>query len=302
MQTYDLQITIGSITLNDFTDRTKFYKVDNTRELLSTLTADRTEMSRQGDHGTTDSLSRYGSRTLPFSGEIVAPTIAERVQMERALQKVIALAALQDYATNDGYVLVKFKLEDGTLIQCYAKVLQPPLFSFRDEYARRHQITRFSFALVAKDPRLYGQDLLETAGEETFEGTTFGVIQGVAPTVPFSLIQNTVVSAECENEGTFDAPPVITVTGPTTSPKVMNVTTGKYIELTGLTLADGDTVEINVGKRTIKLANGTDASAYFGNGSSWLVLVPGVNDLTLLDGSPSLLQATFMIQWRNTYI
>lgn len=302
MQTYEVQITIGDIVFNDFTDRTRFYKVDNPRELLSTLNTERTESARQGEHGTIDSLSRYGSRTLPFSGEIVAPTLADRVAMERALQRALALSAVQDFATNDGYILVKFRLEDGQLTQCYAKILQPPSFSFREEIAARHLISRFSFAMIAKDPRLYSQTLKSASGSETYDGTNFSVVEGESPTVPFTLYENTIMTATCENEGTFDAPPVITISGPTLSPRITNVTTGKYIELTDLELEDGESVEINVGKRTIEKNDGTDLSAYFGAGSTWFVLVFGENVLTLLDGSPSLIEATALIQWRDTFI
>ncbi len=302
MQTYEIQITIGDIVFNDFTDRTTFYKVDNPRELISTLNTERTETARQGEHGTNDSLSRYGSRTLPFSGEIVAPSIAARVAMERVLQRTLALSAIQDYATNDGYILVQFKLEDGTLVQCYAKILQPPTFSFREEIPGRHLISRFSFAMVAKDPRLYSQTLKSETGEETFHGTSFTVVEGVSPKVPFQLYENTSITATCDNDGTFDAPPVITISGPTVSPTITNETTGKYIELTDLELEDGESVEINIGKRTIEKNDGTDLSGYFGLGSTWFVLIVGENELTLLDDSPSLIEATALIQWRDTFI
>ena len=298
----DAKITIGSITFNDFSNPTKFYKVDNLPELLTTLSTESSQNALQGDHGVSDSLSYYGPRTLPFSGEIIAPTQAERIAMERALHQELRLHAIQDYASNDGYILVLFELEDGTELQCYAKIMQPPAMYYREDKIRPHLMRRFSFSMIAKDPRLYSQTLSEETGEETYEGTNFSVIQGSSPTVPFQLYQNTVVTATCDNGGNFDAPPAIVITGPTDGPVITNVTTGKFIDLDGLVLEDGESVTIDVAKKTILKNDDTDLSAYFASGSTWLVLVPGENDFELLDDSPSELEAGCTIYWRDAYI
>lgn len=294
--------TIGSLVLGKYTKPGECYKVDNFPEILSTVEVRTSQQPRQGEHGVYQSPSLYGARTLPFSGEIVAPDQATRLSMENTMIQELRLAALQGFADGtDGQLLVKFELEDGSLVQCYARVIQAPQFGYREGYGGRHRVRTFSFALLAKDPNVYSQTLQSASGGETYAGTNFTIVQGSTFKLPFQLYQDTPASATCVNAGNHDAPPVITVAGPTTDPKVTNATTGKYVLLTGLTLAAGQSVVIDANKRTILRNDGTDLSGYWGSGSSWWVLTPGSNAITLLDGTPSAIQATCTIQWRDTY-
>ena len=302
MQTLDPKVTLGTLVLNSFDLYGKCFTCESVPEMLSSPPVRSSQTPRQGGHGVYDSLSQYGARTLPFEGVLLARTPEERLEMEWALKRYLTLSALQDYATSDGYVLVKIELEDGTLMQCYAKIASAVQFFYREESPGRHMMRGFRFSMVAKDPNLYSQTLKTESGGETYAGTNFQVIQGVSPTVPSQLYSLTPLTATCENLGTSDAPPVITITGPTTSPKVTNVTTGKFIELTGLTLGNGESVTIDVSRGSIELEDGTDVSAYWGSGSDWWVLIPGENEITLLDGNPSLIGATAEISWRDVWL
>lgn len=299
MPANEVQAIIGSLTFNDFSGST-FYLIRNTSELLSTLSTRQTKTGKQGEHGIYDSLSFYEERLLPFDGEIVASSQSNRKTMERALQSELALSAVQDFSGDDGYVLVKFTDEDGTLLQCYAKILDPPKFDVLDntDPTRRG----FTFVMLAKDPILYSQTLDSETGIETYEGTNFMVVEGSAPTVPFQLYEMTALSATCENSGTIGAPPVITVSGPTTGPYVTNTTTGLKLDLDGLTLANGESVIIDVSAKTILKNDGTDLSGYLTGDSEWWVLAPGTNELTLLDDTPSIIEAGLQVQWRDSYI
>lgn len=294
--------TIGSLILGKYTKPGESYKVDNFPEILSTVDVRTSQQPLQGEHGVYQAPSLYGARTLAFSGEIVAPSQTTRLSMENTMIQELRLAALQGFADgSDGQILVKFDLEDGKAVQCYARVIQAPQFSYRQEFGGRHRVRVFSFALLAKDPNLYSQSLQSASGTESFEGTNFTIVQGSTFKIPFQLYQNTPLTATVTNAGNHDAPPVITITGPTTSPKITNVTTGKLIVLTGLTLTAGQSVVIDVNKRTIKRNDGTDLSGYFGSGSSWWVLGPGSNSITFVDATQSQIQATAQIQWRDTY-
>jgi len=289
-----------TVTFNDYTSGTPAYVLRNTPRLLSAVSLRRTSSPRQAEHGVFDSLSFYGERILAFDGEIIGSSQADRFTKEQALRSCLSLRGLQAHDGDDGYRLVQLTDEDGTLKQLYAKVLEPPMTDVIDnsDPSRR----AFAFVMVAKDPRIYGQTLHSETGEETFQGTSFQVVEGESPKIPFQLYEITLPTATCENAGTFDTPPVITITGPTTSPKVTNVTTGKYIQLTGLPLADGESVIIDVAAGTIELDDGTDASAYFAAGSSWFVLVPGENEITLLDATPSVVEAGLEVEWRDSWL
>ncbi len=288
-----------AITLNDYSSGNPVYVLTNTAKLLSAPKTRYTKTDRQGEHGGSVSLPWDEMRELPFEVRIVRDSQSARTAAEDDLRACLARASLQSYSGNDGFILLEITLESGVLTQCYAMLIEGPDFDIVDN--ADPGLRDVGFVMLMKDPRLYSQTLQSASGVETYQGTNFSVVQGASPTVPFQLYQNTVVSVTCTNNGTRDTPPAITVTGPTTSPRVTNVTTGKYIELTGLTLLAGESVVIDVSKRTITKNDGTDLSAYWGSGSSWLVLNRGANQLTLLDGTPSLIQATLQVQWRDAY-
>jgi phage-related protein len=288
-----------TLTLNDHSSGAPDYLLRNTSKLLEGPDPEQTTTPRQGEHGVRTSLSQYGARTLVFEGEILGDDQGDRKTLEDLLKQGLSLRALQSYAGPDGFVLVEITDEDGSLKQCYAKIASRVTIDVTDDDPARRG---FSFVMLAKDSFLYSQTLRSASGEETFAGTSFTVVQGASPTFPFQLSQSTRISATCDNQGTGDAAPVVTISGPTTSPKVTNVTTGKFIELTGLTLEADESVTIDVGQRTIRDQDDNDLSAYWGSGSTWWVLQAGENEITLLDASPDEIEATCLIQWRDTYI
>lgn len=296
----DLKITIGDVSLNDFSDKTSFYLVRSTPELLSTVSVNRTSSPRQGQHGVFDSLSFYGERTLPFDGELVALTPTARRAMEDALRRAVALPTIQSYAGSDGYVPVRFTDEDGTLKQCYAKIAEPPSFGLTNDLNPRRRT--FSFTMVAKDPILYGQTLKSASLDETTIATSFTIVQGVTFGVPFSIVQTGASPTVCENEGTYGSPPVITINGTTDSPKIVNQTTSQFLHLDGLALAAGEYVVIDVNAKSITLSNGGDASAYLSSDSEWWVLAPGENEIYLIDDTTAALDATATVQWRDCWL
>jgi hypothetical protein len=296
-----------TVTFNDYSGGTPAYILRNTPDLLSTLSTRQTKNPKQGAHGVVDSLTFYDDRPLPFVGEIVGTSQADRKTKEEALKQCLALSSFQSYAGNDGNILLKFTDEDGALKQCYAKIVTPPKFGVIDNTDPMRR--SFGFVMMAKDPNLYGQTLQSGSGTETYAGTNFQVVQSSAPSVPFQLYQNTVASVTCVNSGTKDAPPVITVTGPSTGPIVKNLTTSISMDLSGsggLVLAAGEKVVIDFNAFSITkydVSNvATNASGYLTAASNWILLQAGSNQIALFDGTPGSLLATIQVQWRNTYI
>ena len=310
MPNAELLVTINgnvAITFNDFSSGAPAYLLHNTPEILSTLTTRQTKNPKQGAHGIVDSLTFYDDRPLTFDGEIIGASQADRKAKEEALKQCLALATFQSFAGNDGYMLVQFTDEDGALKQCYAKVVTPPKFGVIDttDPSRR----TFGFVMMAKDPNIYSQTLQTQTGTETFQGTNFMVVQSSAPSVPFQLYQYTAPSLTCVNGGTKDAPPVITINGPTQSPVVKNTTSGVFMDLSGaggLTLLAGEKVVIDVSGYSITKYdvsnNQTNASGYLTAASNWILLLAGSNALTLLDASPTTIAATISVKWRSTYV
>lgn len=303
MPAAEIKVTIhGPVTvvLNDHSSGPPAYLLRNTPKLVETPEPDQETVRRQGEHGVSTSLSGYGPRTLVFEGEIIADDQDDRKEKEETLKQALSLRALQSYAGPDGLVLVEIEDEDGALKQCYAKIVSKITFDVLDnaDPSRRG----FGFVMMAPDSFLYSQTLESESGGETYEGTNFQVVQGVSPTVPFQLYENTPPTVTCDVEGTEDTPPVITITGPTDSPKITNVTTGKFFWLDGLVLEDGQTVTIDMARRRAVDQDGTDVTAYRGSGSTWWVLQVGENEITLLDDTPSEIEATAQVQWRSAYL
>src|SRR4028119_301057 len=102
MLSCDRKIKLGSgslaITFNDFSNRSKFFKCVNAGELLGNPSASSTRTEKQGAHGVTDSPSYYSDRPFPFIVECHAPTIEDRLKMERQLKQLLALPLIPDFA------------------------------------------------------------------------------------------------------------------------------------------------------------------------------------------------------------
>ena len=297
--------TLGSINFNSgMTPARDFYKIENTDDLWDAPPTRKSDTPLQGMHGVDDSLTFYGPRTIAVEGELYASSPSARVTMEQSLRKQLALPADQDYATRDGYQLFQFTDEDGIAKQIYAKCIDGPHFKRLKE--RMEWARSFRFTLFAEDPVIYSQTLSTANGAETVVGTNFSVIQGVSPSVPFSLIQTTVDTLTANNSGIYQTPPLIIISGPTQSPVVMNVTTGKKMDFSGLVLLSGETLEVDVQASTItKVSSGvrTDASGYLNTlVSKWIYLYTGVNEFTLIDVSPDSIVAQLEIRWRNAWI
>lgn len=106
-------------------------------------------------------------------------------------------------------------------------------------------------------------------------------------------------SASLNNEGTAPAPWTATITGSTPNPKITHVESGRYLELSGLTVDTGDTLVFDSKDRTI-LYNGTASRrGLLTTASSWFALQPGLNTIQFSSGGVATGQLTF--NFRDTY-
>lgn len=311
MPASEIEVTIGSVTLNDSLGTVPFYVLKNTAELLSNLSTRRTETEKQGGHGVEDSLSFYEARVLPFEGEMYATSQANRITMQKALQSAVRLSVAQDYATDDGYVLLLITDEDGIDKQIYAKILEPPTFNLID--TGMPEARRFSFVMYAKDPTIHAQTLTTGTGPESYPMTTFTIQDGDLPTIQdgdLPTIQDaTGAELVVTNAGNFGAAPIITITGPTTNPQINNTTSGKTMDFNrngGVALLATETLEIDVAARTATKTDvsavETDETGKLSLTSEWIYIVPGANVLTAFDDTPSILLMQCQIQFRSAWI
>jgi hypothetical protein len=104
--------------------------------------------------------------------------------------------------------------------------------------------------------------------------------------------------------GSIPVMPILHIYGACTNPTVRNVTTGKSISFLGLTLVDGQYIDVNISKRTVYLNSDTTLSYYsFLNfaTSSWWTLVPG-NNLIQVTAATADTQSILTVVWYDGWI
>lgn len=131
--------------------------------------------------------------------------------------------------------------------------------------------------LVCADPRIYSTALHSTAGINEATPTTI------------------------HNAGDFPSPPSLRIHGPGTNPVVKNA--GVPITFSGLTLAAGDYVDVDLLQRTV--IDNTGASRYstidFLN-TTWWYIYPGDNTVRIDWGSGSTAASDLDVTWRDAWV
>jgi len=121
-------------------------------------------------------------------------------------------------------------------------------------------------------------DSLSNAG-----GVTLGTGRLVAPDplIYSSTAGSLTGSGTATNGGTYPTPAVITVTGAATNPNISN---GSLQIKTTLAMAGGDTLVIDVAKRTVKLNGVNRYDIIDAANTTWWRLNPGANTITYTGG------------------
>ena len=137
-----------------------------------------------------------------------------------------------------------------------------------------HRIARGVMHLFATDPRLYDVTLnSQSVGLPASNGGTSWPV--VWPLSWGSAGAGGLLT--CTNAGTFEARPVLTITGPIDNPTITNLTTGMSFTL-AITLAPGDTLTIDMKARTVIL-NGTASRRGNATVAQWWSIIPGANSV-----------------------
>jgi hypothetical protein len=148
---------------------------------------------------------------------------------------------------------------------------------------------------VATDPRIYDntETVLSTAAATSGGGRTYN------RTYPLTYAAGgTGGNLTATNTGNFPTRPVLTITGPSTSPRVENVTAGKHL-LFDLTLGVGDFLVVDLDARTILLGGTASRYSSLAAGSSWWDLAPGDN---LLKFTSADSMGTLEVRYRSAWL
>lgn len=225
-------------------------------------------IQRSADHGGWPSAGYYGPRLMTMSVTARAPSQAAR---DVAAQQLVQAVPVSDLAT--------FVYAEPVAKQVYCRqngsagitMSKPTLVD-----------VEFSIPLVCPDPRKYAT--------VPFSGTATLPAPVINPlTLPVTLpagfpgsVPAINSAVTCVNAGTFETRPVITVSGPITSPQVVNAVTGQVISFAGLNLAATDQLVIYTDSRQCFLNNSFYAADV---GSAWFVLEPGTTQIYLQGGN-----------------
>jgi hypothetical protein len=154
----------------------------------------------------------------------------------------------------------------------------------------------FTVPLVCPDPRKYA-----TTPQTVSLVVPSPIVNPLA--LPYSLpvsfpgnVPPSDTSVTALNVGTFETRPSIVVSGPITSPSIVNAVTGQQVTFTGLTLNVGDQLSLDMDNRQSFLGSNFYAADVQ---SSWWVLEPGATQI-YLDGittGGATLSLTYSSSW-----
>jgi hypothetical protein len=129
--------------------------------------------------------------------------------------------------------------------------------------------------LKALDPRIYSSDLesLQTVLQSLTGGRSY----------PLSFPRSYGAGAAAgtltaTNDGTYPTPVVLTVTGPLQDPIIEHIEKGRVLEFEDITLAAGEELIIDTGRKTA-LLNGVTSRRNLMKRAEWFLLDPGDNNI-----------------------
>jgi len=231
-----------------------------------------------GDHGGWATPQFAGPRLLTLTILAIAPSTAAR-----------DVARTQLYMATPINDLAVLRLDEPIPKQMYVR-----RSGDIPETKEADADVRFAVGLVAPDPRKYGTILHQASASQA------SAAAGLAPplTPPLALPPGAPpMAVSVTNSGSFGTRPTVTITGPITSPAVVNQTTGAAVSFTGMTLSTGDQLLVDLGAKQSYL-NGVYRTADIA--SSWWELPPGTTTVQVTGtGSTG---STMTVAWRDAWI
>lgn len=227
--------------------------------------------NRPSDHGSVDSTSFYGPRSIEVTGQVQAPSMEAFWPLVDNLLGKLALGSEHTFRFR--------RLGDAFDLQVTVRVDSNVDLPVADP-ATPKPYARWGVSLYCADPRIYTST--QTAG--SYDPMVSGAGGLVFP-LTFPLVfaaPGGAGSMSLDNKGNVSTPPTIVVTGPVTNPIVDNDTLGLSIRTRNCGLAAGDTLTLDAREHTVVL-NGTTLRPDLVDvaRTTWWDLRPGVNQVRL---------------------
>lgn len=236
---------------------------------------------------------RYGARTFGWSGRLSSTTFA----LYRAHRIALMRALNMQNLPLEGADMV-FTLLDGTTVltlrevRLVANVLDFP----EDEPSIVHNSYQLTF-----DSTFGFLEGDTVTGDQQVTNFDRGTV--VPSPVPSPLNGIAVVSSGTdplliENEGSANAYPVLTITGPGTTFTVLNSTTGQSFTIAE-TLAAGETIVIDTWNKTVMKGTDSVLGSFVG---SFFTIWPGQNSISFSVGSGSTTDTQLETVFKHTFL
>jgi hypothetical protein len=228
----------------------------------------------------------YGMR--PVS---VGVAIKRSAQMQDALSALTTVCQLKrDPLGVKQLKTIHFSTTDGREFELQGEVtrLSPP--------ALGEGGVEFLISILAEDPLLYDPDEQDSGSIVRATGGGL-IIPFVSPAVSAPSSGGSGIAT---NEGSSDAPVILELVGPLTSPYVLNQTRGQFMQL-DYTIPAGMTVLVDSHDNTILIDGGGSLIDKKAAGSQFLPLSPGANDIIFSTGDSSD-TGHLKLRWRNASI
>lgn len=261
------------------------------------------EINKEGQHGVWDFFSYYGRRVTTFSGVIVGLTETDVETVKNKLLKVLAFPS-QPRSGRDGTVTLVWTDIESRTWQLTGKLMNSIQFNRNMKETFRLD---FNFSLKSADPFIVAQTPQTVVGTRGY--TRIGAQFPISMPTTLGVVE--VGNFTVNNGGSAYAQSIIRIYGESqgdiTNPKVRNLTTGEYIQLSTTIVGASNYIEIDSQEGTIVNQSGTDLSNTITGDSRFLLLQQGANDMIYTsDENPletlELPTATITVTFRNTKI
>lgn len=235
-------------------------------------------VQRAGDHGGYAPPQYYAPRPITLTVQATAPSQALRDTARASMGAAVPVSDLATLRIDEPIPKQLLVRRSGPLTETYPTLVDAV----------------FTVGLIAPDPRKYSAQL------HSLSATQASAAAGLAPplTPPFTLPAGAPpMAVACTNAGSFETRPVVSITGPITSPAIVNQTTGQQVSFTALMLAATDVLAVDFLNQQA-LLNGVFRTADLA--SSWWVMQPGTTtvQVTGTGGTGS----TMTVAWRDAWI
>lgn len=248
-------------------------------------------------HGHTITDFRYDARSMAlifgFEADSLADADARRDIIYNLLKGVTRVPVSIRVTRNDGQV----KQVDGEI----TGIVDPA-----KNDTRLLTLQRLAATLECGDPFWYDP----TARAESYQ--TSGTGYQIPLEVPWEGTEAGISDSRViAYSGSWDAYPIITITGPITDPVITNETLDLSLDFTGYTISDGDnyTIDLRYGRKTVKDAAGVNQIAKLTTGSdlaTWRLSAdpsaPAGLNTVRVTGTSGNESTRVALQWFDRYV